>query len=87
MKKYIILWTDEDGETMRLGTVVTDKPKDVLFNKTCEMICSYSKFHDLSKPDNVRKWIEKGKGPREHYFVVCNDNILSIMEADYKYEG
>lgn len=87
MKKYIIVWLDDEGEHHNLGTVETNNPQDFLFNRTCEMICTYSKFHDPKKPDNVRKWIEKGKGQREHYFVECNGNVLSIMEADFKSEG
>lgn len=80
-------WLDEDGERHNLGTVETNNPQNVLFNKTCEMVCLYSKLYDPKKPDNVRKWIEKGKGPREHYFVECNGNMLSIMETDYRHEG
>lgn len=81
MKKYKLVWTDEDGGFHNLGIIETNNPQNVLFNKTCEMICSYSKFYDPKKSDNVRKWIEKGHASREHYFVECNDNILSIMEV------
>ena len=87
MKEYIIVWLDDDGAQHNLGTVETNNPQNVLFNKTCEMVCSYSKFYDPKKPDNIRKWIEKGKTEREHYFVECNGNALSIMEADFKCEG
>lgn len=81
MKEYILVWLDDEGNTHNLGTVTTNKPKDVLFNKISEFIAGASFFYDKNKPDNVRKWIETGKTSREHYFAECNGNVLSIMEV------
>lgn len=81
MKTYLLLWLDDEGNTHKLGTVTTNKPKDVLFDRLCEFIAGTTFFSNKNKPNNIRKWIETGKTSREHYFAESNGNVLSIMEV------
>ena len=81
MKKYKLIWLDNEAHQHNLGEVETNNPKQVLFNEICKFLGSTSFFYDKSNPDNIMKGIKKGSTIREHYFYTANDHALSIMEV------
>lgn len=84
-KTYQLTWLAEDGSQTFLGTVFTGNPKDALFNEICRMIViapNHFKVDDKSAT-NIRKLIKTGDSQREHYFAEVNNQVLSIMEANF----
>ena len=77
------MWLCDDGAQINLGTVITSKPKDVLFNQACKMIVTAPYSFRVEKNQNIRKLIKSNDGPREHHFIDFGGNVLSIMEAHY----
>lgn len=59
MKKYKLIWLDDEAHQHNLGEVETNNPKQVLFNEICKFLGSTSFFYDKSNPDNIMKGIKK----------------------------
>lgn len=84
-KEYLLTWLAEDGSQTFLGTVFTGNPKDALFNEICRMIVVAPNHFkvDSDSDTNIRKLIKSGNSKREHYFAEINNQVLSIMEANF----
>lgn len=85
-KEYSMVWLADDGEQIRLNSVITTNPKEVLFNQACKMIVMYPTYFKFDKDFNLKKSICTGKTTREHHFIQIGEQYLSIMEAKYKSE-
>lgn len=83
VKEYSLVWLADDGTQFRLGTVISNNPKEVLFNEICRMMVVASCCFQSTEGINIRKLIKTGNSRREHYFAEINNNVLSIMEAHY----
>ena len=77
------MWLSDDGTQMKLGTVITSAPKELLFNEICKMIMIAPNIFKIDGNQNIRKLIQTGSSPREHHFAEINGNVLSIMERYY----
>lgn len=84
-KEYNLIWLADDGEQVRLGSVITANPTEALFNAVCCMIVTASYWFKVTKEFNIKKAIKRGKTEREHYFINVGEQYLSLMEANYKY--
>lgn len=85
LKEFILKWLAEDGSQIFLGTILTCNPKDALFNEICRMLViapNHFKIDD-NRAVNIRKLIKTGESQREHYFAEINNQVLSIMEANF----
>ena len=82
-KEYVLMWLTDDGTQFWLGTVISNNPKEVLFNEICRMMIVASTYFQIAENINIRKLIKTGTTSREHHFAEINGNILSIMEAHY----
>lgn len=83
VKEYSLVWLADDGTQFRLGTIISNNPKEVLFNEICRMMIVASNYFQMAENINIRKLIKTGNSRREHYFAEINNNVLSIMEAHY----
>lgn len=82
-KEYNLVWLADDGEQVRLGSVIIANPKEVLFNKACMMIVTLPTYFKFDKDFNLKKSICTGKTAREHHFLQIGEQYLSIIEAKY----
>lgn len=85
LKEYMLTWLAEDGSQTFMGTILTRNPKDALFNEICCMlVLAPNHFQiDDNRAANIRKLIKTGESLREHYFAEINNQVLSIMEANF----
>lgn len=82
IKRYSLTWIAEDGEFTHLGTVLSNNPKESLFNCICSMIViAPYHFKSNSMQDcNLKKIIKTGRSRREHHFAEINNQVISILE-------
>lgn len=81
-KAFSLSWIADDGEIIRLGTVISNNPKEALFNCICSMLvlAPYCFKTSSMKECNMKKIIKTGRSKREHYFAEINDQVISILE-------
>lgn len=81
-KTFSLSWIADDGEITRLGTVISNNPKEALFNCICSMLilAPYHFKASSMKDCNLKKLIKTGRSKREHHFAEINDQVISILE-------